>query len=64
MWDGLTADQAGVVLGCRAGAVRVRLHRARNRLATALEAAETPQPPATGPGHEDPDKETVDGRSL
>jgi RNA polymerase sigma-70 factor (ECF subfamily) len=61
VWDGLTAAQAGVVLGRRAGAVRVRLHRARNRLAQVLGAAETPLPPATGPGHDDPDKETVDG---
>lgn len=61
VWDGLTAAQAGVVLGCRPGAVRVRLHRARNRLARALDAAETPPPATTGPGHEDPDEETVDG---
>ena len=60
VWDGLTAAQAGVVLGCRAGAVRVRLHRARARLARALEPEETPAPPATGPGHAHPDKEKVD----
>jgi RNA polymerase sigma factor (sigma-70 family) len=61
VWDGLTAARAGVVLGCRAGAVRVRLHRARIRLARVLDAAEMPTPPATEPGHDDPDKETVDG---
>lgn len=32
-WDGLTAAQVGTVLGCSPGAARVRLHRARRRLA-------------------------------
>jgi RNA polymerase sigma factor (sigma-70 family) len=41
-WDGLTAEQAAAVLGCSAAAFRVRLHRARKRLAQALE----PVPPA------------------
>jgi RNA polymerase sigma-70 factor (ECF subfamily) len=31
-WDGLSATQAGEVLGCSPGAARVRLHRARRRL--------------------------------
>lgn len=31
-WDGLTTEQAAAVLGCRAGALRTRLHRARQRL--------------------------------
>lgn len=35
-WDGLTADEAAVVLGCSPGALRVRLHRARRRLAEEL----------------------------
>jgi RNA polymerase sigma-70 factor (ECF subfamily) len=35
-WDGLTPDQAGTVLGCSPGAFRVRLHRARRRLADEL----------------------------
>jgi RNA polymerase sigma-70 factor, ECF subfamily len=35
-WDGLSAAQAGASLGCRAGAARVRLHRARVRLAQEL----------------------------
>jgi RNA polymerase sigma-70 factor, ECF subfamily len=32
-WDGLTGAQAARVLGCSPGAARVRLHRARRRLA-------------------------------
>jgi RNA polymerase sigma factor (sigma-70 family) len=35
-WDGLTSAQAAKVLGCSAGAARVRLHRARQRLAAEL----------------------------
>jgi DNA-directed RNA polymerase specialized sigma24 family protein len=31
-WDDLSPTQASVVLGCSPGAVRVRLHRARQRL--------------------------------
>lgn len=34
--DGLSADEVGVVLGCRAATARSRLHRARKRLATIL----------------------------
>lgn len=30
-WDGLSPQQAAVVVGCSAGAARVRLHRARRR---------------------------------
>lgn len=40
-WDGLTADQLSVALECTPGAARVRLHRARGRLADAL--AVTPE---------------------
>ena len=36
-WEGLTAAQAGEVLGCSAGAAAMRLHRARRRLSTLLE---------------------------
>ena len=39
-WDGLTSIEAARVLGCSAIAVRLRLHRARRRLAGALAAAE------------------------
>jgi RNA polymerase sigma-70 factor (ECF subfamily) len=35
-WDDLTPDQASTVLGCSPGALRVRLHRARQRLADEL----------------------------
>jgi len=35
-WDGLSAAQAGEVLGCSPGAARVRLHRARRRLAAEM----------------------------
>lgn len=38
-WDGLDTREAAAVLGCSAAAFRVRLHRARRRLAKHLEAA-------------------------
>jgi RNA polymerase sigma-70 factor (ECF subfamily) len=38
-WDGLDTREAASVLGCSAAAFRVRLHRARGRLAKHLEAA-------------------------
>ncbi len=38
-WDGLDAAAAAAVLGCSAGAFRVRLHRARRKLAKHLAAA-------------------------
>jgi RNA polymerase sigma factor (sigma-70 family) len=31
-WDGLPQDEAAVVLGCSANALRIRLHRAKKRL--------------------------------
>jgi RNA polymerase sigma-70 factor, ECF subfamily len=40
-WEGLSASQAAVVLGCSALACRVRYHRAKTRLARRLEATET-----------------------
>lgn len=39
-WEGLTAEQAAAVIGCSPEAFRVRLHRARKRLARALEHVE------------------------
>ena len=39
-WEGLQAAEAAEVLGCSRNAVAVRLHRARKRLATALNRAE------------------------
>ena len=41
-WDGLDAEQAATVLGCTRAAFYVRLHRARKRLAAALEDAQHP----------------------
>ncbi len=38
-WEGLNTREAAAVLGCSAAAFRVRLHRARRRLAKHLEAA-------------------------
>ncbi|GAB1821965.1 RNA polymerase sigma factor [Herbidospora sp. RD11066] len=35
-WEGLTGPEIGRVLGCTATAARIRLHRARKRLARAL----------------------------
>lgn len=35
-WDDLTPAQAATVLGCSPGAARLRLHRARGRLAAEL----------------------------
>jgi RNA polymerase sigma-70 factor, ECF subfamily len=39
-WDGLTPREAATVLGCSPVATRTRLHRARRRLARALEELE------------------------
>ena len=39
-WEGLTPTEAGRVLGISAGAVRVRLHRARARLRRVLQSTE------------------------
>jgi len=38
-WDGLGTEEAAQVLGCSPGAFRVRLHRARRRLAKQLRRA-------------------------
>ncbi|MFD9950392.1 RNA polymerase sigma factor [Nonomuraea sp. NPDC059023] len=45
-WEGLTGQQIGKVLGCTATAVRIRLHRARKRLARELGVAEEGNPTA------------------
>lgn len=37
VWDGLTNREAAAVTGCSTAAFAVRLHRARRRLATAME---------------------------
>ena len=36
-WEGLSAPEAAEVLGCSATAYRLRLHRARRRLAAQLQ---------------------------
>lgn len=41
-WDGLTAEEAAIVLGCSRAAFYVRMHRARRRLAAALGTAVDP----------------------
>jgi RNA polymerase sigma-70 factor, ECF subfamily len=43
-WDGLPLNQAAIVLGCSAGAVRVRWLRARRRFADALGAVDGEPP--------------------
>lgn len=42
IWEGLTHEEAAEVLGCSANAVRIRLHRARRRLARRLGVDEQP----------------------
>jgi RNA polymerase sigma-70 factor, ECF subfamily len=46
-WDGLSAVDAARVAGCSATAFRVRLHRARQRVADRLEAEGAVSPNAT-----------------
>ncbi len=48
-WDGLPLNQAAVVLGCSAGAARVRWLRARRRFADALGAVDGEPPPMAEP---------------
>jgi RNA polymerase sigma factor (sigma-70 family) len=43
-WEGLDAAAIGTVLGCSANAARIRLHRARRRLAAELASAPPPAP--------------------
>ena len=38
-WEGLDADELSSLLGCSAAAVRIRLHRARRRLAAQMDSA-------------------------
>jgi RNA polymerase sigma-70 factor (ECF subfamily) len=45
--EGLTAAQAGAIVGCGVVATRTRLHRARKRLAAALEAGRDRSPSST-----------------
>ncbi len=59
-WDDLTPDQARRVLGCSAGAFRVRLHRARRRLAEELAKRSTGAGQIRG---ETPMREVTDDRA-
>ncbi|MFI7421933.1 RNA polymerase sigma factor [Nonomuraea sp. NPDC049684] len=43
-WHGLSPKEGARVVGCSSAAFRVRLHRARKRLARAMEAAEPSRP--------------------
>jgi RNA polymerase sigma-70 factor (ECF subfamily) len=54
-WDGLSPSEAAVVLGCTPVAARVRLHRARRRLADLLcpDATGTDRSPAPAPSIEE-----------
>ncbi len=51
-WEGLSNDAAAHVLGCTVVAFKVRVHRARRRLARLLEAADRDQPPPLPPPYE------------
>src|SRR5262245_9318259 len=42
-WDGLTSAEIAELLGIRAATVRVRLHRARRRLESAMASEEAPR---------------------
>ena len=46
-WEGLDNGQVAAVLGCSRNAVRIRLHRARRRLASAI-ARQPTSPPQAG----------------
>ena len=41
-WEGLSHTEAGDILGCSANAVGIRLHKARQRLDTALSSPKSP----------------------
>jgi RNA polymerase sigma factor (sigma-70 family) len=60
-WDGLTSAQAGKVLGCSAGTFRVRLHRARQRLAEEL--GKRPGGSGQDPDETPPIREVSDDRA-
>lgn len=64
-WEELDAHGLGTVLGCEPGTARVRLHRARKRLAGALDAAAagavTTDPERTVPAVQPQLEEVSDG---
>jgi RNA polymerase sigma-70 factor (ECF subfamily) len=60
-WDDLTPEQASKLLGCSPGAFRVRLHRARRRLAGEL--AKRSNRSGQIRGETDPVREVTDDRA-
>lgn len=48
-WDGLSIEQAATVAGCRPGALKVRLHRARRKLAGTSPPHRVPDAAASSP---------------
>ena len=65
-WDGLPLTQAAVVLGCSAGAVRVRWLRARRRFTDALGAVDgegPPRSPLVRPPVDEPVEPSLGGTS-
>ncbi len=63
-WDGLTPNQVAVVLGCADATARVRLHRARSRLAAELARRDTKGGPETVRTREPRTEEVRDARRL
>jgi RNA polymerase sigma-70 factor (ECF subfamily) len=55
-WEGLDPERAARVLGCSRSAFAMRLHRARKRLAAALQQSETAATPDHLPARVDPEE--------
>lgn len=55
-WEGLDPERAARVLGCSRSAFAMRLHRARKRLAAALEQTAPAAAPDHLPAHVDPEE--------
>jgi RNA polymerase sigma factor (sigma-70 family) len=47
-WEGLTTEQIAAVIGCPRSAAKVRIHRARRRLAKELERRDVVKPSSAG----------------
>lgn len=50
-WEELSHEEIGRILGCSANAAKIRLHRARRRLAAHLSLVEARSKPVEGTGH-------------
>jgi RNA polymerase sigma-70 factor (ECF subfamily) len=59
-WEQLTIDEAATVLACSRTAAKVRLHRARRRLAAVLSATAAP-PPTAAPARARPMAQLTNG---